>query len=83
MIKQEAFAEYCEMTKNFDPFQCGSLQPLLYRCGELVRGKAVVRAMRKLGMGKMDRNELRAARGILTEADFEDLMMRLDNRSER
>jgi hypothetical protein len=39
--------------------------------------------MRKLGMGKLDRNELRTARGILMEADFGDLMMRLDNRSER
>ncbi len=39
----------------------------------------LVRAMRKLGMGEMARNELRVARGILTEEDHEDLMKRLDN----
>ena len=38
----------------------------------------LVRAMRKLGMGEMARNELRAARGILTEADHGDLMRRLE-----
>ena len=39
----------------------------------------LVRAMRKLGMGEMARNELRAAREILTEEDYEELMIRLDN----
>lgn len=38
----------------------------------------LVRAMRKLGMGEMARNEMRAARGILTEEDHRDLMRRLD-----
>ena len=38
----------------------------------------LVRAMRKLGMGEMARNELRAARGILTEEDYRDLILRLD-----
>ena len=38
----------------------------------------LVRAMRKLGMGEMARNELRAARGILTEEDHGDLMRRLE-----
>lgn len=38
----------------------------------------LVRAMRKLGMGEMARNELRAARGILAEEDYEDLIKRLD-----
>ena len=38
----------------------------------------LVRAMRKLGMGELARNELRAARGILTEEDHGDLMRRLD-----
>lgn len=40
----------------------------------------LVRAMRKLGMGEMARNELRAVRGILTEEDYGDLMMRIANR---
>jgi hypothetical protein len=39
--------------------------------------------MRNHGMGEMVRNELRAVRCILTEEDYGDLMMRLDNRSER
>ena len=38
----------------------------------------LVQAMRKLGMGEMARNELRAARGILTEEDYADLMKRLE-----
>ena len=38
----------------------------------------LVRAMRKLGMGEMARNELRAAREILTEEDHGDLMRRLE-----
>ena len=38
----------------------------------------LVRAMRKLGMGELARNELRAARGILTEEDYADLMKRLE-----
>ena len=38
----------------------------------------LVWAMRKLGMGEMARNELRAAREILTEEDHGDLMKRLD-----
>ena len=38
----------------------------------------LVRAKGKLGMGEMDRNELRAARGILTEEDYGDLVKRLE-----
>ena len=38
----------------------------------------LVRAMRKLGMGELARNELRAARGILSEEDYADLMKRLE-----
>lgn len=38
----------------------------------------LVWAMRKLGMGELARNELRAARGLLTEEDYGDLMKRLD-----
>lgn len=38
----------------------------------------LIRAMRKLGMGEMARNELRAAKGLLTEEDYRDLILRLD-----
>ena len=38
----------------------------------------LVWAMRKLGMGELARNELRAARGLLTVEDYGDLMKRLD-----
>lgn len=37
----------------------------------------LMRAMKKLGMGEMARNELRAAKGLLTEEDYEDLVKRL------
>lgn len=39
----------------------------------------LVRTMRKPGMSERVRNELRAARGILTEEDYGELMMRLEN----
>ena len=39
----------------------------------------LIRSMRKLGMGEMARNELRAARGILTEEDYGDLVKHLNN----
>lgn len=39
----------------------------------------LIRAMRRLGMGEMARNELRAAQGLLTEEDYRDLMNRLDD----
>ena len=39
----------------------------------------LIRAMRKLGMGEMARNELRAAKGRLAEEDYGDLVKRLDN----
>lgn len=40
----------------------------------------LIRAMRKLGMGEMARNELRAAKGRLTEEDYSDLLSRLNKR---
>lgn len=39
----------------------------------------LVQAMKKLGMGEMARNELRAAMGRLTEEDYGDLVKRLNN----
>ena len=36
----------------------------------------LIRAMRKLGMGEMARNELRAVKGHLTEEDYEDMVNR-------
>lgn len=38
----------------------------------------LVRSMKKLGMGEMARNELRTARGLLTEEDYKDLLKQLE-----
>ena len=39
----------------------------------------LVRAMRKLGMGEMARNEMRAAKGVLAVEDFQDILDRFNS----